>query len=79
MVAADGNARRMNLRVTGIRKQSAAFVGTIRRRDIAAVRVRTQIVGVRVSAGCNHNGIRVVRFNLAREKVGGSRSRRPDH
>ena len=59
----------MDLRVARVGEQRALAVGPPRRRDVARHRVGRQEEGVAVAAGGEHDGVGVVRADLAGEQV----------
>ena len=65
MFATDRDARRMNLREGGIRKERAFFVSAIRGRHIAAACVGRKIKNVPVPAGREHDCVADVLVHLS--------------
>src|SRR6185369_5880136 len=69
VIAADRNARGMDLGVTGIRHGRAALVGAPDGRAVRTLRVRRKIEDIAVTAGAEDHGVRQVRFHFAGDKI----------
>ena len=69
VIARDGNARRVNLRVARVGERGSALVRAVRRRDVAADGVRGKEVHVAVAASGEHHRVGRVRFDLAGYEV----------
>ena len=65
MVAGDGDAGRVDLRVAGIGERRALLVGAPGGGDVAAVGVGREVKDVAVAAGGEHHGVGGVRLDLA--------------
>ncbi len=61
----------MNLREARVGEQGAAFVGPPRSGDIRAGRVGRKVIGVRVAAGGEHDGVRHPAARLAGDEIAG--------
>ena len=69
LLAADGNASGMDLRVAGIGEERPFLAGAPGRRDIAAPGVGRKEENVAVTAGGQHDGIARVRGNFAGDEI----------
>ena len=69
VIAADRDARRMNLRVAGIGEARAALVGAPDGGGVRAARVGREIEHVAVTARREHDGVRVVPRDFAGLKI----------
>ena len=69
MVAADGDAGRVNLRVARIGERRAFFVSAPGGGDVATFGVRREKEDVAVTAGGEHHGVAGVRSNFAAHQV----------
>src|SRR5271166_2294160 len=69
MIAADGDAGRVNLRVTGIGQGGAFFVGAPNRGGVATLGVGRKIKNVTVTAGGEHNRVGSVGGKLPGDQV----------
>ncbi len=69
MLAADGDAGRVDLRVAGVREQGAALVRAPRRRDVRVHGVGREVIHRAVAAGRENDGVGRVLFDLARRQV----------
>ena len=69
IIAAHGNAGRVNLRVTGVREVSAFLVRTPRRGDVAAHRIGGEVEHIAVAAGAEQHRIARVGFDFTGDEV----------
>ena len=69
MVARHGDARRVDLRVAGVRERGALLVGAPDRGRVAARRVRGEVEDVAVAARREDDGVRRVGLDRARDHV----------
>src|SRR5262245_57597153 len=76
MIAADRNARWMNLREARVRKQRSLAISAIRGRDVAALGDRGEVNIVTMAAGGEYDGIANMRFNLAGDQIAGDNAAR---
>ena len=65
MLAAHGDAGRMNLRETGIREERAFFKRAIRGGHIAAAGVGGKIKNISITAGSEHNRVGRILLDLS--------------
>ena len=71
VLAADRDAGRMDLREARVCEEGAALVGPPRRGDVRLHGVGREVVGRAVPAGREHDRVRGVRLDLARDQVAG--------